>query len=154
MNTALCRLIYISTLQIEGGDAAVQAEIDNILDVAREANAAADITGALMFNNGCFAQILEGKLDNVEETFERIQCDERHADVVILSLETVEQRRFSSWSMGYVGNEKTVAEQFERIRIESGFDPKKVPSDSIFNLLHQNLIEAEAKTPDPARKAA
>ncbi|MCJ2078787.1 BLUF domain-containing protein [Methylobacterium sp. E-016] len=34
-----------------------------------------------MFNAGAFAQVLEGPRRQVEETFERIQCDDRHGDV-------------------------------------------------------------------------
>ena len=154
MNTQLAQLIYISNNRIEGDDATIRREINSILDVARQANPAAGITGALMFNRGCFAQILEGPQDNIEETFERIQCDQRHSDIVILSFDPIEQRAFTSWSMGYVGDDETVERQFERIRNTSGFDPTKIPSDSIFDLLHQNLIEAEHNSPAPTRHAA
>ena len=154
MNTQLARLIYISNNRIEGDDATIRREIDSILEVARKANPEVGITGALMFNRGCFAQILEGPQDNIEETFERIQCDLRHSDIVILSFDSIEQRGFSSWSMGYVGDDETVEQQFERIRNSSGFDPTRIPSDSIFDLLHQNLIEAEHNPPTTTQHAA
>lgn len=58
MSSTIARLIYLSTNQIEGDEAAVSREISSILDVARKANDAVGVTGALMFNSGCFAQIL------------------------------------------------------------------------------------------------
>lgn len=154
MNTPLTRLIYISNNRIDGDDDTIRHEIDSILKVARQANSEAGITGALMFNKGCFAQVLEGKQDDIEETFERIQCDQRHSDIVILSIDSIDQRAFTSWSMGYVGDDQTVEMQFERIRDTSGFDPTQIPSDSIFDLLYQNLIEAETSTPASNRHAA
>ncbi|MFK7997811.1 MAG: BLUF domain-containing protein [Granulosicoccus sp.] len=149
MSSSVSRLVYISSNRIEGDDAAVRDAIDDILEKARKANAAVGITGALMFNHGCFAQVLEGERDHIEKTFERIQCDERHSDVVILSFETVESHIFSSWSMGYVGEDQEISQAFDSIRSTSGFEAANLPSEHIFNLLKERLVEAES---DSARR--
>lgn len=143
MSTDLYRLIYISSNCIAGDVDSVRREIDKILKVARDANNAVGVTGALMFNAGCFAQVLEGPLQHVEETFERIQCDERHSDVVILAFEPVSTRGFDSWSMAYVGENAASLQEFDHIRSESGFDVEKLPAERVIDILQQHLHDAD-----------
>ena len=47
--------------------------------------------------------VLEGPLPAVERTFERIQCDPRHSDVVVLHVLRSDRRDFAEWSMAYAG---------------------------------------------------
>ena len=145
MNDTLHRLVYVSRNLIDGDPAAVSAEIGAILDVARRLNAEEEVTGALMFNDGRFAQVLEGPLDAVQETFERIQCDERHDDVRLLALEPVAERGFSSWSMAYVGQDEAARHAFAALAAEGGaLDPGALPPERLFELLREHLDEADA----------
>ena len=77
----------------------IDAEVSRILEVARAKNAEAGVTGALLYNLGSFAQMLEGPMDAVHETFERIQRDPRHRDGVVLSAKRISEPLFSSWDM-------------------------------------------------------
>ena len=99
MNTDLFRLVYCSrnTIADQQGDPAT--ELGTILRVSRANNARDGVTGALLCSDGCFAQVLEGGLSAVERTFERIQCDPRHGDVVMLQAEYAEKRLFGVWDM-------------------------------------------------------
>ncbi len=99
MSTALFRLVYCSrnTIPDQQGDATT--EISAILAASRANNARDGVTGALLYSEGCFAQVLEGELGTVQQTFERIQCDMRHGDVVVLEAKNVEQRLFGEWDM-------------------------------------------------------
>ncbi len=99
MNENLFRLVYCSRNMIPAlhGDAA--AEVGQILETSRANNARAGVTGALLYSDGCFAQVLEGGLDAVERTFERIQCDNRHGDVVVLQAGPADGRLFGVWNM-------------------------------------------------------
>ena len=97
----LFRLVYASrSLVPEDG---VPVELPRILDAARRWNAAQGITGALLFSADGFVQVLEGPVAAVEATFERIKCDPRHADVVVLEAGMVPARDFEGWSMAYAG---------------------------------------------------
>jgi hypothetical protein len=144
MKEILIRLIYVSTNTIEGDDKMVMAEIEQILATARHKNAENHVTGALMFNAGCFAQVLEGEQEAVQDTFERIQYDRRHSEVVMLSLEPIAQREFSNWSMAYHGVNTKASEMFADITDKSGFNAENLKSHDIFNLVKQHLIEAES----------
>ncbi len=98
---ALFRLAYASRNLIP--EHRMRVEIPRILDAARRHNATQDVTGALLFGADGFVQVLEGPLAAVEQTFERIQCDPRHADVVVLEAGPVAARQFDGWSMAFAG---------------------------------------------------
>lgn len=101
MTDSLYSLAYFSCNAIEGDDETIQAEVNRILEVAREKNAALNITGALLFTQGYFAQILEGDRDELEELFEVIGEDDRHSDVVVIHYHKIDERSFGYWSMKY-----------------------------------------------------
>lgn len=103
MNPALCSLAYVSRNALAGGPAELASQIQDILLRARASNQRHDVTGALLFSDGYFAQVLEGPAEAVEAIFETIQCDPRHADVTILHLHPVAERSFGKWSMAFGG---------------------------------------------------
>jgi hypothetical protein len=94
----LYRVLYCSRNRLPEATA---IDIQDILDVSRQNNARDEITGALLFSAGAFAQALEGPLDAVEDAFERIQCDERHRDVVVLQSGLIAKRDFPDWTMAF-----------------------------------------------------
>ena len=98
---SLFQIVYCSRNEIQGEPEQVEAEIASILAKSRENNQRKGITGALLFNGAVFAQVLEGPLDQVETTYEAIQYDPRHSDVVVLSNGPTTERAFSDWSMAY-----------------------------------------------------
>lgn len=144
MDKALYRLIYISHNEIVGDDATIRREIEQILASARKKNPQANITGALMFNAGSFAQVLEGSHDDIQDTFERIQCDPRHSHVVMLALEPVMQREFSSWSMAYLGTNSIASAKFGDITHDPEFDAALLKGNCILDLVKEHLHEAES----------
>ena len=75
------------------------AELSSILAVSRANNKRDGVTGALLYSDGCCAQVLEGELDTVQQTFERIQNDMRHGAAVVLEARPVESRMFGLWDM-------------------------------------------------------
>lgn len=103
MTQRLCSLAYFSRNTIEGTADDMQSAIATILASARRNNARQGVTGALLFSDGCFAQVLEGLREDVELVFETIQCDHRHSDVTILHLHEIEERSFGAWSMAFGG---------------------------------------------------
>lgn len=103
----LYQLVYCSQNKIadaEGIGGALGSEIQAILAKSHANNRRVGVTGALLFSAGCFAQVLEGPLDAVEQTFERIQCDRRHGVVTVLRCGRVAGREFGDWSMAYAGD--------------------------------------------------
>ncbi|WP_182085388.1 BLUF domain-containing protein [Aureimonas sp. ME7] len=143
----LYQLVYYSRNEVSGDEAAFAAAIHSILEASRRNNEAAGITGTLLFNAGVFAQVLEGPLPAVEDTFERIQQDERHGDVSLLVLEPIVERSFAGWAMGFVGNSSGNAERFADVGLLSGFDPKALGGQKVHAILRELTIEEETGRP-------
>ncbi|WP_019998548.1 BLUF domain-containing protein [Aureimonas ureilytica] len=144
MTQSLYRLVYYSRNHISSDDGMFAANVDDILAKSRSNNVRDQITGALLFNAGCFAQVLEGPLENVEAAFERIQQDDRHGDVSLLALDPISHRSFPNWAMGFVGTSDVDAERFTGVATASGFDPSHLSGDQIHTLLRDLTIEEEA----------
>ena len=94
-------------------------DINEILQVAREFNAAESITGCLIYSKNLFVQILEGNEEIIKELYGRIQADKRHYNVQLLLTEDVEQRIFSDWAMAYLNpKELATGEAAKNVRID------------------------------------
>jgi len=96
-------LIYVSHSNTHTRDDAASRIILDILTVSRSKNARLGVTGALLFSESCFIQVLEGEKSAVEEIYEAIERDQRHRDVTLLSFKEIPRRYFSKWSMAYSG---------------------------------------------------
>lgn len=110
----LKQLVYISRAVRPMSD----EDLLRILTGARRKNKAINITGLLVYKDLVFLQVLEGEQSNIQEVWEIIQADSRHANILELSYESLEQREFPDWSMGFVNF--------------SGFDPAAIPGYSDF----------------------
>ena len=143
MSASLYQLVYYSRNAISGDTADLADQVDAILEASRRNNEAAGITGALMFNAGVFAQVLEGPLEAVEATFERIQQDDRHGDVSLLALEPIARRYFDNWAMGFVGQSADNQKRFARIGIDSGFDPESLGGQKVHSILRDLTVAEE-----------
>jgi hypothetical protein len=93
-------LLYVSRAAFASGSA--DGNVAAILSAARERNAAVNVTGALLYLGGFFAQVLEGEPGDVNQLMIDILRDERHADVRIIEVGPIGERRFSNWSMAWV----------------------------------------------------
>jgi hypothetical protein len=155
----LYRLVYASKNLLQGSEAEMISAVRQILEASRRNNMGVDVTGALMFNAGAFAQVLEGPRRGVEATFERIQRDPRHGDVTVLQCGPTESRSFANWSMAFVGQSMQGQSRFSTLAAESGFDLSRLDGDGVFAMLHGLVMEEEgipaaAPTPEAPTPAA
>ena len=70
-----------------------------ILVASRANNRKNDITGALICRSDIFLQLLEGPEQQVKNTFEAIQNDDRHINIYHLLDKNVDKRLFPAWAM-------------------------------------------------------
>lgn len=150
--TKLSRVLYCSRSQIPGGSEAILANIESILAVSRENNRRAGISGALLFSDGCFAQVLEGDLDAVGEAFERIQCDERHSDVTVLQSGPILARDFPSWSMAFAGAGNSQSQIAGIALFDSATGPSSKGQELV--ALLKDVVVRETHWLAPARRPA
>ena len=102
MDGPLERLTYFSRALLRGPHWRVAEEMDALLRVVRIRNAYLRITGALLFHDDCFAQILEGDPEDLSWVFGAISADPRHCEVTLLQRAPIAERAFPDWSMHYV----------------------------------------------------
>jgi Sensors of blue-light using FAD len=77
-------------------------DLQQLLDHARRSNAAKGITGALVYAEGIFLQILEGDKVLLQDLMAKIRRDVRHESVFVLREGEVPTAIFGSWKMAYV----------------------------------------------------
>jgi hypothetical protein len=143
--STLYRLVYLSRNRISGGPAAIAAEVQSILAAAQRNNPRLSITGALIFNAGVFAQVLEGPCSNLEVTFEKIQQDPRHGDLEVLAYHQTKERAFDMWSMGYFGQSREGQNLFGHVAQSTGFNPDGLEGARLFEIIRDIALEEEVR---------
>ena len=98
----LVRLIYASRAKTP----ATHELIESILSSARQRNPQQGITGVLCYSDTMFVQVLEGGRDQVNRLYASLLRDERHYDVILLAYESIDERQYSSWTMGKIRLDK------------------------------------------------
>jgi hypothetical protein len=88
-------LVYVSTAM----PALSRAELDELVAGSRRRNAAAGITGLLLYADGSVLQALEGPEDAVSALFGRIGRDPRHRGVSAILRRPLSRRIFADWTM-------------------------------------------------------
>ena len=73
--------------------------LNSILLAARHNNPLNSITGALVCRDDLYLQLLEGPDPAVRKTYGQILRDDRHVEVVLISMVPVSQRLFPDWAM-------------------------------------------------------
>lgn len=141
----LFRLIYTSRNLLGGSEDEQAAAVAGILAASKRNNARVGVTGALLFNAGAFAQVLEGPREAVEATFERIQRDPRHSDVSVLQCEPTTARGFPNWSMAFAGYSERGRALWGEMAHRSDFDIQHVQADVLFSKL-LTIVEDEETT--------
>ena len=119
--------------------------LQTILTVARARNTERNVTGALMFNEGRFTQILEGDRKDVLEIFESIKRDTRHNQITLVSLHESFARRFPSWSMAFVGSSERARAYYSTFVNNSDFDWATISGDALGRLMTE-LVDLDLRS--------
>lgn len=73
-----------------------------MVQLLREAwskNLRLQITGALDFRNGRFAQVIEGHPRDIAKIVSRILCDPRHTQIAVTEYRISDSRQYSTWTV-------------------------------------------------------
>ena len=98
-------LVYTSSATTHFSD----NDLATLLMNSRANNKRLGLSGYLLHKQGRFVQVLEGPEDTVRGRYALIAADPRHADLDVLLQETLPERRFGSWTMGYRPTTDTLA---------------------------------------------
>lgn len=97
MKEVIYKLVYVSTAAYLINE----EELLGILKLARQNNKSNNLTGLLLYHDGSFIQLLEGRKQDVETLYNKIALDPRHFGMIRLLEDYSEKRDFPDWSMGF-----------------------------------------------------
>jgi hypothetical protein len=76
-------------------------QLFDILHSSRQHNAALNISGVLLYSEGTFIQVLEGRDSVIDALYSRIEADQRHKNITKLIDEPITEKSFAQWLMGF-----------------------------------------------------
>ena len=95
---SITQVVYIS----QAYDSFKESDLDDLVSVSRHNNHKYGITGAMLFLENAFIQVVEGEEIAVGHLLDKLYADKRHHDIRIISDQKVATRNFRNWSMGVV----------------------------------------------------
>jgi hypothetical protein len=131
----LVRLLYAS----RAVDSIDSEMLDEIVQESREHNPEHGITGMLCsyVDGNSFLQVLEGGREEVNRLYNKIVCDERHTDVVLLDYEEISERRFANWRMGRIDLGRVNPSVLLRFSERPVLDPPTMSATAAMALLEE-----------------
>ena len=115
--------LYVSSCLLSPEEVAV--ELNDIVFTSRRRNVSLEVSGALLFTGKRFAQYLEGPGSGVSALRESILRDSRHENIIEISGQTPDTRRFSGWSLAYAGPSQFVASVVHKALTEALADSEQ-----------------------------
>jgi len=129
----LIRIVYFSENRL--GLVRRHSKIAELQAVAIARNGENEITGALVYDDEWFVQVLEGEAQMVEATMQRIAKDPRHANVAVISRKPISERRFGKWSMGFAERNPRTEVYFGEHWFNGGMNPHDMKDGDVLNLM-------------------
>lgn len=130
------RVMYMSVSTKDFSD----EELERLLVNAEKSNRERNVTGLLIIKGRTFLQCIEGKKEDVEFIYNKIQNDDRHKDIIDLIQEDARERYFPNWSMGYKNIKNLTNIKSEKLRDFSKKEEINFSSEHIPQLF-QEFIE-------------
>jgi hypothetical protein len=149
VNSNLHKLVYCSRNRIRGNDAEVAAELETLLASARVNNLHFGITGALLYNAGNFAQVLEGPMHSVDRIFEAIQRDRRHGETIVIHNGPAAERDFPEWSMAFSGSHAPAGMPLATTAFDAAFANSVGAGEQILSLLKELIVREDDNWTNP-----
>lgn len=125
-----------------------ESDLIALLRECRDSNQKEGITGMLLYIQGKFIQVLEGKKETVIKLYERIALDPRHLRVAVIEEGESHERIFKNWSMGF---RRLTEQEASRLggfqNIDEFFARKHITDESNLLLIflklfyNQNMVE-------------
>lgn len=116
-------------------------DLRDILQSSQLRNADLNLTGMLLYCNGKFLQVLEGKKEDVHSLYYKISRDTRHRDLNVLLEGTIATRNFKNWSMGFKSLDVASAQEISGFEdIDQFFTLNKATNNSHPALIFLSLF--------------
>lgn len=121
------RLVYVS--QAAPGVGARDAY--DIIRIAHNRNSQAGLTGALVFIDGQFVQVLEGDRYHLQQRYAKIAIDPRHVDIQLRECVAIAERMFPSDWMALRLGDGVPPDVLQSFGYERGFPSARFPPERL-----------------------
>ena len=98
----LVELSYVSKATQDMG----LSSLVSLFDFSHKWNQDHELTGVLFYENSHFAQILEGRREDVLFLWAKIQKDQRHKILHRIEFDEIDQRLFPNWALRFYGGDQ------------------------------------------------
>ena len=122
---SLTRLIFYSRNKVQPGEVVINM-IKGILKSCHEYSPTSGLTGGLVFNERHFLQVMEGDRTQISRQLKSLYLDERHSDLVVLSVEPIDWREFDGWAVAYAGRAPEAEQLYLRYGVTLEMDPQRL----------------------------
>lgn len=139
----LHRIVYFSENHIDYDAGAVDSQLQAVLQLSQANNTRDEISGALIFDDLWFIQVLEGERETVWRTFERIRNDQRHHSVTVVDARDIDQREFAQWSMTLITRNSNTREVMDAFGSQGRMNVRNMRVDDFLSAFRRS---AEAIT--------
>lgn len=96
----LYRMVTLSSARIRIEGSIVSGTLGGVLAARMERLSALELTGALVWEEGYFMEVLEGLPQPLGEFWEQLRQDPHHSDLKRLELRPVRRREYATWALG------------------------------------------------------
>ena len=112
-------LLFISDSLLQADER--ERELRDIVSTTMRNNGWLQLSGALVYSQTRFTQLIEGPAGSVDLMMSRIMADPRHANIRIISRDRRRDRRLLSWKLAYSGKSLFVERAIEAL-VEEGLN--------------------------------
>ncbi|MEO1243040.1 MAG: BLUF domain-containing protein [Pseudomonadota bacterium] len=144
----MLRIFYISAAK----RFSTARELSEILAVSRERNLADNISGVLLYNDGSFAQVLEGPEEAVRNCYARIQADQRHSGCTKILEEHATERYFEDWALSCAVASTLAPQEQNDFMTLSAFQESPQFRAAQKNLILKSFLTSFLSKPEIAQK--
>lgn len=95
MKYAIC---YVSTAAENLSD----SQVGQILEQSQNDNNSNQITGLLLYSEGNFFQVLEGKKEELVQLFNTIKADSRHFNIIKIFEKEINSNKFNEYEVDFL----------------------------------------------------
>ncbi|GJM00501.1 MAG: hypothetical protein DHS20C07_21800 [Methyloligella sp.] len=115
-------------------------DVRQIVRKSQKRNKQHNVTGLLLYYEGCFCQVIEGYPKDIEVIFDYISNDHKHRSLITLQDDFVDQRAFKEWTMAFqnINHDELTQNDIEEIKayISEKFNLNENANNFIPIMLH------------------
>ncbi len=128
-----------------------ESDIKDILETSIHKNKKLNVTGILIYADGCFFQIIEGPDENLDNLYKAIKRDYRHQGIITLIDEEINNRNFPDWSMSVLKLDPNILNHKEVFELTRMALANKLPDTApeTIKIFMKSFYNSSSRDTDP-----